>query len=76
MTIRIPTRVVKLEEKQIITHGKKDATGTAVLTSQKIGWFVNFEGSYESLFVGSEKPKDLEPGTEVDIIIRPRKARP
>ena len=72
MNIRMPTRVVKLEEKKRITGGKKNADGEAKLTSETVGWFVHFEGSYESLYVGKEKPVGLDPGTEVDIIIAPR----
>ena len=41
-------------------------------TYEDMGWFVNFDGSYESLFVGRDRPMDLEPGTEVEILIRPR----
>lgn len=72
MNIRMPTRVVKLEEKKRITGGKKDADGQTTLSSETVGWFVHFEGSYESLYVGKEKPVGLDPGTKVDIIIAPR----
>ena len=72
--IRIPTRVKHLEMKQrtVVTH--KDKT-TDKITSEVIplGWYVHFEGSYESLCVGDEKPHGLEVGDEVDIIIIPRK---
>lgn len=74
MNIRIPTKVMKLEERKRVISGKK-VGDDAVLTSQTIGWFVHFEGSYESLFVGYEKPVGLDPGTEVDILIVPRQPR-
>ena len=72
MRIRIPTRVVELAEKNRIVSAKKNEDDTVSFTHEKLGWFVHFEGSYEALFVGSEKPEGLEPGTEVDILIVPR----
>lgn len=64
---RIKTRVSRVEEK-IITlsthkHGEETITEKA-----SAGWFVNFEGSWESLFLGKEKP-NLQPGQHVNIII-------
>lgn len=32
----------------------------------KVGWFVHFEGSWESIFLGEEKPA-FEPGDTVKI---------
>ena len=40
--------------------------------TEDVGWFVQFEGSYEALFMGMECPDDLEPGTEVEILIKRR----
>lgn len=69
---RIPTRVVKLENKKKILATRLDANKDIVMVeSVDIGWFVLFEGSQEMLFVGMEKPEDLEPGTEVIISIHP-----
>jgi hypothetical protein len=76
MNIRIPTRVKKLEEKKRISYSRKDKNGEVVTIMENLGWFVHIEGSWEALFVGYEKPLDLETGSEVDIIIQPRKARP
>lgn len=76
MKIRIPTRVLKLEEKHIVISGKKNESGEATLVSENLGWFVHFEGSWEALFVGYDKPEGLDKGTEVDIIIIPRGAHP
>jgi hypothetical protein len=73
MNILIRTRVMELLEKQITTSTRKGENNTVISTQQKLGWFVHFEGSYEALFVGDEKPEGLEKGTEVDIIIAPRK---
>jgi len=72
MNIRIPTRVSSLEEKQRILGAKKLEDGTVIFMHEKLGWFVHFEGSYEALFVGHEKPEGLDPGTEVDILIVPK----
>jgi hypothetical protein len=72
MNIHIQTRVKELIEKETIVGGKKDENDKTILTYQKEGWFVHFEGSYEALFVGYEKPEGFEPGTVVDIVISPR----
>lgn len=67
---RISTKVKKLELKKRIVRTYLNA-GLAVDETIDIGWFVLFEGSQESLFVGVDKPTDLDPGTEVEIIIQP-----
>ena len=73
MSYRIQTCVKNLECKKIITSSKKDPKSDKIIsTIAVLGWFVHFEGSYESLFVGHDEPKDLAPGTEVDIIIKPK----
>lgn len=73
MSYLIRTRVKALELKKITTSSKKDPNSDKILsTVASLGWFVLFEGSYESLFVGHDEPKDLTPGTEVEIIIRPK----
>lgn len=71
--IRIPTKVLKLEEKTQVVKGWVDPITKEVnVTRKSLGWFVHFEGSYEALFVGWERPEGLEPETEVDIIIIPK----
>jgi hypothetical protein len=76
MAYRIRTRVKSLEEKSKLMGGHKNPdTGMVSIYTEKVGWFVHLEGSYESLFVGKEKPTDLEPGTEVDIIIWPHRRK-
>ena len=73
MSYLIRTRVKNLELKKTITESRKNPkTDEITSTVVSLGWFVNFDGSYESLFVGNDEPKDLTPGTEVDIIIRPK----
>ncbi len=73
MSYLIRTRVKNLELKKTTTGSRKNPkTDEITSTVVSLGWFVLFEGSYESLFVGNDEPKDLTPGTEVDIIIRPK----
>lgn len=74
MLYKISTRVRALEMKTMIVRTYKDPTdANKILTDTKpMGWFVLFEESYESLYVGHERPLDLEPGTEVEIIINPK----
>ena len=70
---RIHTKVQNLEFKtRAVRAYKPDPNKTDVTVEREdIGWFVCFENSYESLFVGKEKPANLDPGTEVDIILVP-----
>ena len=67
----VPTKVKKLEERKAITRSylKDDKP---VFEEHSIGWWISFEGSRESLYMGSTKPEGLEPGTEIEIIIRPK----
>jgi len=50
MSYLIRTRVKALELKKITTSSKKDPNSDKILsTVVSLGWFVLFEGSYESL---------------------------
>lgn len=72
---RIPTKVIRVEEKKRITKAWMDETKTppvAMQETENLGWYVHFAGSFESLCVGPEKPLDLAEGAEVDILITPR----
>lgn len=80
---RIPTKVKHLELKKRIVRANVDRskpidpdkpmpTAGAIVETENLGWYVHFEGSYESLCVGMEEPLNLKPGTEVDIMIVPR----
>lgn len=70
MRIVIPAKVCSLEEKtQTLSSDKDKDTGKTMITTRVIGWFACFEGSHESLFVGTEKPTDMDPGREARIII-------
>lgn len=44
----------------------------AVFSEVVKGWYVHFDGSRESIYLGMEKP-DLEIGSEVEITIKRRK---
>ena len=59
------TRITRVEEsfENIQVSGSGDA---AVFTKRSLGWFVTFEGSYESLYFGDEKPTFTE-GKRVKI---------
>jgi hypothetical protein len=74
MTYKIKTTVKALEHKSRAVSANKHPTepNEVIWVRENIGWFVTFDRSHESLFVGWEEPLDLKPGTEVDIIIRPR----
>lgn len=66
--IVIPTRVAELFEHQ--RHVRSTKIGNEVVSSYaKVGWFVRFEGSYEALFMGLDRP-DLNVGDTVEIRIR------
>lgn len=68
----IETIVIKLEEKsravRAIVTGKDPATGKNIyeIERENIGWYVQFQGSDESNFIGFEKP-DLKVGQKVLI---------
>lgn len=70
--IRIPTKVKHLEEKYRRVLTEMDGSklfGKIEFENKSMGWFVHFEGSYESLYVGETKPIGLDPGTEVEVVI-------
>jgi hypothetical protein len=61
------TRVVS------VTADRSDPANPIInWTREEVGYFVQFEGSYEALFVGKERPNDLNVGTDVTIYIVPR----
>ena len=73
MDIVIKTKVRELEFKTRAVKAYKPDPKKDDITVERedLGWFVLFENSYESLFVGKDKPDNFEVGTEVDIILRP-----
>jgi len=66
-------KVKNLESKRraLSAHKHPTVENEVVWVYEDIGWFVTFEGSWEALFVGVDRPAGLEPGTEVRIIIEP-----
>ena len=69
----IKTRIERIEHKKRIvriTQNKNDRENP-IVEDEDLGWFVLFEGSWESIFVGNEQPTDLRMGMKVDIIIKP-----
>jgi len=73
MIYRIESMVEKLEHKTRALRAfmDPDNANEVIWEREDIGWFVTFEGSHESLFVGFTEPKDLQPGTKVNILIYP-----
>jgi hypothetical protein len=73
----INATVAKLEEKsraaRSIVTGVNPETGKKIyeIEHENIGWFVQFEGSDESNFLGFDKP-DLTVGQKVLIRIEPQ----
>jgi hypothetical protein len=66
--ISITVRVVEVFEK----FQQRHISGTGkdwVCENVSIGWFVLYEGSYEALYVGAEKPS-LAPGDTICITFR------
>lgn len=75
MIYKIRTKVKALEFKKTVISAKADRSDPAnpVITYQHedVGWFAQFEGSYEALFVGKDQPFDLPVGANVTILIIP-----
>lgn len=73
----IHTTVAKVEEKsraaRAIVVGVDANTGRNIyeIERENIGWFVQFQGSDESNFLGFDKP-NLQPGQKVLIRIEPQ----
>ena len=66
--IRFSAKVLAIEEK--FRQDYVSGTGAdTIYNSVSLGWFVLYEGSYEALFAGTEKP-DLAVGDTVTIRIR------
>lgn len=65
LVYNIFTTVTKVEEsfERIHVSGSGES---AMFAKRSLGWFVTFEGSYESLYFGSEKPA-LTVGKNVKI---------
>lgn len=66
----IPTRVADIAKEVRTTTTHRDERGEFGVQYHPIGWFVLFEGSRERLFVGHEKPRDLNVGDVVWISIQ------
>lgn len=66
--LRIPCRVRDLSERFVKTNWRKEGD-VATFDTISIGWYVWFEGSFESNFVGVTKPDGLEIGDTVYMIL-------
>lgn len=69
---KINTKVASVELKKRVTGhrrtGEVDQMGKPIYEAieETLGWFVNFEGSWESLYLGPDKPKAV-PGQSAVI---------
>ena len=74
---RIQTRVKALERKHRTVRTWVDNTDPEKpeIKSQceDMGWFITFDNSHESLFVGYAQPIDLKVGQAVDVYIVPKR---
>jgi hypothetical protein len=68
MRYRIKTKVKSVEFLKRTVRGRM-VGGKAELTEEDLGWFVCFEGSWEHLHLGNEKP-ELYEGQPVEITIK------
>lgn len=74
MNYRIQTRVKRIERRQRSIGTYKEGEGESVTThsvTEDIGWFVQFEGLWEAIFLGFDEPL-LRVGQEVDLVVEPR----
>ena len=71
--LRIPTRVKSIREEFRETSGHKLEDGTFPIYRTSLGWFVNFEGSWESLYAGAFKPGSINEGDVVWIVVQKEK---
>jgi hypothetical protein len=74
MVYKINTTVKELVHKRTavkVTADRTDPVDPKLYWEyEDVGWFVQFNGSYEALFMGKDRPIDLEPGTKVEILIK------
>jgi hypothetical protein len=77
MIYKIRTRVKSLEFKKRAVKANADKTDPdnpkVIWEYEDLGWFVTFENSHESLFLGIEEPTDMKVDTKVTILILPEK---
>ena len=63
----INTTVQKLERKSV-EHWVKGTAEAAEFSTEYLGWYIQFEGSLESVCLGNDKPP-FAPGDRVKITI-------
>ena len=67
MKYKIKTRVKSVERLDRVLRAHM-VGGQAVVEKEDLGWYVCFEGSWEKLYLGTEKP-NLKVGQAVEITI-------
>lgn len=72
MLYKFITMVKSVEFRERVVSGRmvgEPGNKTAVLEKEALGWYINFEGSWESLYFGDEKP-ELVKGQKVEISVK------
>ena len=67
MKIHSTLTVLKIEQRERVVRGFKDAKGDGVLMKESTGWWIVFADNF-SIHVGDEKP-DVKEGEELIITI-------
>lgn len=68
MSWLLKTKVKSCSERTV-NHLKGFGKEAVLDRVESLGWYVHFEGSWEAVFLGFDKP-DLDAGDEVEIVIR------
>jgi len=66
MRVTMKTKIEKIEEHFHKTNWRKDAEGQPTYDQKSIGFYIQFEGSSESIHLFDEKPPWVE-GDEITI---------
>jgi len=69
--IKFYSKVARLEHKKKIVRSWMEGEKFCSEEEDR-GWFMLLDGSWESLYVGSEKPDGFAIGDEVEVIIQPK----
>lgn len=64
--IVVYTEIISMEE-HFSQEYISGSGAEAVFKKTSLGWYANFEGSYELLFMGKDKPTDWFPGDRIKI---------
>lgn len=65
------TSIAKIEQRSRVLRAWKDAEGNAHTLEEDLGWFACYDGSYESVHLGHEKPPGWRKGRKMRVIMEP-----